>query len=130
MKSPRIQTFKILRNACDMELKELVVKNNIHTIGVPESEIKENNLPLVRINSMRNNPDDFASNNPLTYEQMVAIYVWDTDSDKLDQIAQIVEELMESNDWVLYRNFDIVEDTETDGWYMLHHRYRTTKLNM
>lgn len=78
---------------------------------------------------MRNNPDDFASNEPLTYEQMVAIYVWDTDVDKLDSIAEVLEEIMKSNDWVLYRNFDVVEDTETDSWYMLHHRYRKTKLN-
>lgn len=109
----------------DEGITNLVNPDMIFTLEVPEEYQKIDIAPIVRINEISDNPEDYASNQPFTVVFSVQVDVWAADLGALDQAKQLLDAMLLKNGWAHYSGA-LDKDPDID-LYRLARRYRTTQ---
>lgn len=114
--------YDLLMN--DEGIGNLMNKDMIFTIEVPEDYQKVENAPIIRIDEINDYQDRYANNQPFSSVVSIQISVWSKDLRTLDEFKTYLDKLMATNNWSQY-NGVLYKDPDID-LYMMARRYRTT----
>ncbi|CAF1785767.1 hypothetical protein [Bacillus subtilis] len=116
--------YDLLMN--DQEIGNLMNKDMIFSINVPEDFQKVENAPIICITQISDFQSRFVSNKAFSSEISVQITVWASDLAKIDQFKTRLDTLMGENNWSQYTG--MLDRDPTIDLFMLARRYRTTEI--
>jgi hypothetical protein len=116
--------YDLLMN--DQEIGNLMNKDMIFSISIPEDFQKADNAPLICITEINDFQSQFVSDKAFSAELSVQISVWSPNLQTIDQFKTRLDDLMSENFWSQYTG--ILEKDPTIDLFMLARRYRTTQI--
>lgn len=114
--------YDLLMN--DEGIGNLMNKDMIFTVEVPEDYQKVDNAPIILISDISDYNEQYANNKPFTNVSSVQISVWSRDLKTLDQFKNYLDKLLADNNWSQYTG-TLYKDPDID-LYLMARRYRTT----
>lgn len=114
--------YDLLMN--DEGIGNLMNKDMIFTVEVPEDYQKVENAPIILISDISDYNEQYANNKPFTNVSSVQISVWSRDLKTLDQFKNYLDKLLADNNWSQYTG-TLYKDPDID-LYLMARRYRTT----
>lgn len=106
---------------------ELVDKEKIWSINIPEEHRKVESAPLIRINDVMNKPYDFSSDRPLNYVWIVYVNIWSVELETINEIGMLMDKSFEENDWTVADGDPIEPDADMEELYIYGRVYRKIK---
>lgn len=108
------------------EIANMMNRDMIFMIDVPEDDQQVLNAPIIRINEINDYQDGFASNKPFSVSFSVQIDVWAATIEHLSAFRDTLDKLMSENGWGQYAGA-LDKDPDID-LYRLARRYRAVQV--
>lgn len=106
-------------------ITNLINKDNIFLIDIPTDYRKIEQAPLIRINTIEDAPQLYASDINLDDTYQVAINVWTKSIKEIEPFIAALDNTMCGDGWFLYYRMPVAKDPEID-LYMVSRRYTKT----
>jgi DNA helicase IV len=116
--------YDLLMN--DQGIGNMMNKDMIFTVEVPEDYQKAENAPIILISDISDFNEQYVNNKPFTNVTSIQISVWARDLKTLDQFKDYLDELLANNNWSQYTG-TLYKDPDIE-LFMLARRYRTTQI--
>ncbi|AJO22885.1 hypothetical protein QQ991_10685 [Weizmannia coagulans] len=108
------------------EIANMMNRDMIFMIDVPEDDQQVLNAPIIRINEINDYQDGFASNKPFSVSFSVQIDVWAATIEQLAVFRDVLDKIMTENEWGQYTGV-IDKDPDID-LYRMARRYRAVQV--
>ncbi|HIX43432.1 MAG TPA: hypothetical protein IAA20_00135 [Candidatus Enterococcus avicola] len=106
-------------------ITDLIDTTAIYLIDIPTEYRKVEKAPLIRINTINDAPQLYASDSNLDETHQVAINVWTKSIRDIEPFIIALDKTMSDDGWFLYARMPVAKDPEID-LYMISRRYTKT----
>lgn len=103
----------------------LIDKERIYLIDIPPEHRKVSKAPLIRINTLSDAPQLYASDGNLDETFEVVINAWAKSIKEIEPFIEALDKTMCGDEWFLSARMPIAKDPEID-LYMISRRYTKT----
>lgn len=123
---PEILVNQVLE--ASQPLMNLIGRDQIYVVDIPNEYRKIESAPLIRINTVSDAPQLYASDENLDETYQVAINIWTKSIKEMEPFIAALDQTMKADGWFLYARMPISKDPEID-LYMISRRYTQTFFN-